>query len=347
MKRVARLLSVEVSELEKSLISREITIKSETTIIPLDLAAAEECRDTLAKHLYGSLFEWLVKRINNSLCAQLIPDDTTIIGVLDIFGFEIFEKNSFEQLCINFTNEKLQQQFNQIIFKEEEEIYLSENIEYQHINFIDNDTVLDLIEKKPDGVLCILDDELKMPHKTRSDHNFLERCIQRHTAHDRFKKPIKIPNSFSILHYAGEVTYQVDGFLDKNKDQIYDDLIKVIMNSSDSFVVNIIGDVTSKKTSLSAQFRTELTALMNMINSTKTHYIRCIKPNSLKKSAASLFDSPMCLRQLTYAGVFEAISIRCKGYPFRYAHKQFYDRYKCLNRNLKEQDKNWHYNGTV
>eukprot|EP01124_Arcella_intermedia_P018223 TRINITY_DN25196_c0_g1_i1.p1 TRINITY_DN25196_c0_g1~~TRINITY_DN25196_c0_g1_i1.p1 ORF type:complete len:1497 (-),score=422.99 TRINITY_DN25196_c0_g1_i1:6-4172(-) len=332
LKRASKLLCVDSLALEKSLISREISIKTEITIIPLDIAAAEECRDTLAKHLYGSLFEWLVKRINMSLSKDLDTEQTKVIGVLDIFGFEIFEKNSFEQLCINFTNEKLQQKFNQTTFKEEEDVYLKENIKYQHVEFIDNQTILDIIEKKPDGIMCILDDELKMPHKTRSDQNFLVKCLQKYSNSDKLKRPIKTPDAFTISHYAGDVTYQVTGFLDKNKDQMYDDLIKVMMASRDQFVVNFMGDTLGqKKTSLSAQFRNELNALMTLINSTNPHYIRCIKPNTLKKPAETCFDSLMSLKQLTYAGLFEAVNIRKRGFPFRYTHKQFYDRYKCLS----------------
>lgn len=146
-----------------------------------------------------------MRRINQALASDLDPTKTRVIGVLDIFGFEIFDTNSFEQLCINFTNEKLQQKFNQTTFKEEEEVYRQQKIKFNHIEFIDNQNVLDLIEKKPDGIMHILDEELRMPQ--RSDANFLQKAVNKHSNNERFKKPIKIGGAFSILHYAGEVTY--------------------------------------------------------------------------------------------------------------------------------------------
>jgi len=339
-KLVSQLLSVDLAKLEEALTSRKMKIKTETTVIPLNVQLAEECRDSLAKHLYGSLFEWLVERINQSLGKDLKSDDQKVIGILDIFGFEIFEKNSFEQLCINFTNEKLQQKFNQTTFKEEEAVYQREKINFKHVDFIDNQSVLDLIEKKPTGIMVLLDEELRMPQK--SDKNFLQKCILSHekNSDNRFKKPIKIADAFTVNHYAGEVTYNVDGFLDKNADKMYDDLIAVMTASKSSFVLRLMQDAgKDSKASLGSQFRAQLSSLMTVINTTEPHYIRCVKPNSLKKPASEVFDAPMSLRQLTYAGVFEAVSIRRQGYPFRLSHEKFFKRYRCLVPSIKGS--NW------
>eukprot|EP01129_Flabellula_baltica_P014859 TRINITY_DN724_c0_g1_i1.p1 TRINITY_DN724_c0_g1~~TRINITY_DN724_c0_g1_i1.p1 ORF type:complete len:1451 (+),score=398.06 TRINITY_DN724_c0_g1_i1:96-4448(+) len=329
---VADLLSINADQLATALTIRTMTLRGETMIIPLNPSSAEECRDSLAKHLYGELFEWLVRRVNVALRGTLDQmNETRVIGVLDIFGFEIFEKNSFEQLCINFTNEKLQQKFNQTTFKEEEAVYEREKISFDSVEFIDNQSVLDLIEKKPAGIMVLLDEELKMPR--RSDENFLQKCSNAHGSNERFSMPVKIRNAFTIEHYAGGVTYDVIGFLDKNKDQMYDDLIDVMNATSNSFISEIMGDQLStggSKASLGYQFRTQLNSLMELINSTSPHYIRCVKPNSVKRPAAEVFDTPMSTRQLRYAGVFEAVEIRRRGYPFRYTHEKFYKRYRCL-----------------
>eukprot|EP01130_Rhizamoeba_saxonica_P016223 TRINITY_DN745_c0_g1_i1.p1 TRINITY_DN745_c0_g1~~TRINITY_DN745_c0_g1_i1.p1 ORF type:complete len:1528 (+),score=443.15 TRINITY_DN745_c0_g1_i1:69-4652(+) len=335
---VADLLSVDANALAEALIVRSMTIRGEVTVCPLNVSAAEESRDSLAKYLYNTLFEWLVNRVNVALEEDIGNKKTMVIGVLDIFGFEIFEKNSFEQLCINFTNEKLQQKFNQTTFKEEEAVYNREGITYDHVDFIDNQVVLDLIEQKPNGLMVLLDEELKMPALSRSDDNFLMKACQRHADNERFKKPVKIADALSIEHYAGHVTYDVNGFLDKNKDQMYDDLIKVITGTRNDFILSIVGDLSSqmggKKASLGSQFRQQLNALMNMINSTNPHYIRCVKPNSNKRPAAEDFDAPMSCRQLRYAGVFEAVNIRRIGYPFRLTHEKFFKRYRCLTPQL-------------
>ena len=148
--------------LAQSLVTRSIEVRGEKSVIPLKPADARAGADALAKSVYGKLFDWLVKRVN----AAMEGERGTFIGVLDIFGFEIFEKNTFEQMCINFANEKLQQHFNRHTFKEEEQVYLSEQIPYTKINFIDNQPVLDLLEKKPWGILVMLDEEITVPKGT-------------------------------------------------------------------------------------------------------------------------------------------------------------------------------------
>eukprot|EP01122_Echinamoeba_exundans_P012210 TRINITY_DN5050_c0_g1_i1.p1 TRINITY_DN5050_c0_g1~~TRINITY_DN5050_c0_g1_i1.p1 ORF type:complete len:1669 (+),score=459.37 TRINITY_DN5050_c0_g1_i1:93-5099(+) len=342
--KVSELLGVSQDALKQALTHRSIVVAGTTTNIPLNVVKATDSRDSLAKHLYGGLFEWLVGRINKSLNEGRAKGDVKIIGVLDIFGFEVFVNNSFEQLCINFTNEKLQQKFNQSIFKEEMTIYQSEGIAIDQVIFEDNQNVLDLIEAKPKGLLPQLDEELRMPQST--DATYLTKIIQTFNGKKEvpFEKPVKLATHFTVQHYAGPVTYNVDGFLDKNKDQMYDDLIKVMSESSNSLVGALMAGLAdagqpqagsratmrASKRTLASQFTAQLNALMDMINSTSPHYIRCIKPNSVKKAAAETFDGAMVLRQLRYAGVFGAVDIRKRGFPFRMSFEDFWKRFNIL-----------------
>lgn len=345
LSKVSSLLCVSAADLKQALTHRSIVVAGTTTNIPLNVTKSTDSRDSLAKHLYGGLFEWLVARINKSLAEGKPKGTIRTIGVLDIFGFELFVNNSFEQLCINFTNEKLQQKFNQSIFKEEMHIYQTEGITIDQVIFEDNQNVLDLIEAKPKGLLPQLDEELRMPQST--DLTYLAKIIQTFNGKKEipFEKPVKLATHFTVTHYAGPVTYNVDGFLDKNKDQMFDDLIKVISDSTSPLVGAIMGGLMSdisgaqagsrgtmraSKRTLASQFTAQLNLLMDMINSTSPHYIRCIKPNSVKKPAADVFDGSMVLRQLRYAGVFGAVDIRKRGFPFRMTFEDFWKRFNLL-----------------
>lgn len=342
LKHAAELFGVNANQLGKALVERIMIIPGQDpTTIPLDGVKARDCRDTLAKMLYSRMFDYIVMRINTILSKDIGNQKTSYIGILDIFGFEIFDKNSFEQLCINFANEKLQQKFNQTTFKEEEAVYRREAIKFDHVEFIDNQAVLDLVEKKPEGILVLLDDEIRMPKG--GDESFLDKIERKHKDNPRFKKSVKVRNHFKIIHYAGEVSYDVLGFYDKNKDEMYMDLVGTINGSSvkliKSMVASEAGQRERTKISLSGQFRSQLVDLMKKINRTEPHYIRCVKPNENKAPSAEDFDTPMSMRQLRYAGVFEAVQIRRHGYPFRFTHKKFMKRYQCLNLQLKGRDK--------
>jgi hypothetical protein len=349
--KAAQLLAIEPKDLDKALTSRSIAIGKETTEIPLPDSKARESRDSLAKFLYGELFDWLVIRINEALAGKVATGvQVQFIGVLDIFGFEIFQNNSFEQLCINFTNEKMQQMFNSSIFKEEEAIYRAEGINHESVKFVDNQIVLDLIEKKPSGLLAMLDEEIKMPKST--DKTFLTKIAQQHKEHSNFSVPVKIPNAFTVQHYAGAVTYNVEGFLDKNRDQMFDDLVRVINTTKVPLIQKIVSmkevaaqaaaaaavaSASSKKSSsaasksLASQFVSQLKELNETIAATSSHYIRCIKPNTQFKPCSELFDTPMSLRQLRYAGVFEAVEIRKNGFPYRLTYEEFVKRFYMIS----------------
>eukprot|EP01097_Dermamoeba_algensis_P005188 TRINITY_DN3298_c0_g1_i1.p1 TRINITY_DN3298_c0_g1~~TRINITY_DN3298_c0_g1_i1.p1 ORF type:complete len:1335 (+),score=354.39 TRINITY_DN3298_c0_g1_i1:147-4007(+) len=335
----AALLGVESKSLAQALTNRKLVIRGQAPMdIPLDPTKASDARDSLSCFLYGNMFNWLVLKINEFLSAGIKPGTTKLIGVLDIFGFEIFEKNSFEQLCINFANEKLQQHFNAQTFKLEEEVYSAEKIKYEHVDFIDNQIVLDLIEKKPKGLLASLDEEIVMPKGT--DATWLEKMHMTHKENQRYQKVLKSPNCLIIKHYAGDVTYDSTGFLDKNKDTMNDDLLIVVRGSKSTFITGLFSgqegsDSKTKKMSLGGQFKEQLSALMETLNATEPHYIRCIKPNETKAPVEQYFNGSMCYRQLRYAGVFEAVMIRQKGFPFRYTHEDFLKRFLILKPKLK------------
>ena len=276
------------------------------------------------------MFNWVVGRVNESMGRG--PggkgfEGLKYIGMLDIFGFEIFKHNSFEQLCINFTNEMLQQHFNQNTFKLEEKIYKEEGVKFEHIDFIDNTPMIDLITKKPNGILPLLDEELKIPDG--NDKGFIRKLLKKQSKNKVFAKVIKNPNLFVVVHYAGKVKYDHQGFFEKNQDSLTAGLIKLLKTSKNPFI-NVLypprkGSSAAQKASLSKQFQGQLRSLMRQLNRTDPHYVRCIKPNNEK--AKQVFVPRNCYEQLTYSGVFEAVAIRKKGFPFRLSHVQFAERY--------------------
>jgi hypothetical protein len=332
----AKFLGVDSSKLALCLCERSIEVRGEKNRILHSPTEAQEAADSLGKAVYGQLFDWLVIRINTAVADTDPSDDASrrFIGILDIFGFEIFKKNSFEQLCINFCNEKLQQHFNTNTFKEEESVYLSEGIKFEKVPFIDNQPVLDLIEKKPVGLLVLLDEEIRLPKG--SEEKWLEKCDSNHGKHecwlsDKAARMHMAKTSFTVRHYAGDVSYDSGGFYDKNKDALFRDCYDMMAESSFGVARATFPpkDKNPRKiTSISGQFRTQLNNLMGVVNGTEPHYIRCVKPNDAKKP--NMFDTKMSLEQLTYAGVFEAVKIRKSGYPFRLLHKSFVARYRCL-----------------
>lgn len=328
----AQFLGVDPSVLQQALCFRTIEINGESTTIPLRLEQARDNRDALTKYVYQKLFDWLVQRINRSLAS---PDSEHFIGILDIFGFEIFEKNSFEQLCINFTNEKLQQLFNEDTFKKEEQVYADEGIAFPHIEYIDNQPVLDLIEQRG-GLFTMLDDAVRSPGKVETKDAKYSTQIDQAFANNNYFKPsnrhIRITfTAFSVHHYAGEVCYDVAGFVEKNADTLYHDMYSLMTGSSDGFVSALFPALTQdqrRRYTLAGQFKSQLNELTRVLRGTEPHYIRCVKPNSEKRPGR--FMGTMCLEQLRYAGVFEAVQIRKKGYPFRYTFERFQWKYGCM-----------------
>ncbi|CAI4210199.1 unnamed protein product [Parascedosporium putredinis] len=312
-------------------------------------------RDSVAKFIYSSLFDWLVETINRSLATDdVLNRVSSFIGVLDIYGFEHFAKNSFEQFCINYANEKLQQEFNQHVFKLEQEEYLKEQIDWTFIDFSDNQPCIDLIEGKM-GILSLLDEESRLPMGT--DDQFVTKLHHNYAAdkHKFFKKPRFGKSAFTVCHYAIDVTYESEGFIEKNRDTVPDEHMKILRATSNAFLRQVldaalavrekdlasstsnavkpaagrkIGVAVNRKPTLGGIFRSSLIELMNTINNTDVHYIRCIKPNEAKESWK--FEGPMVLSQLRACGVLETVRISCAGYPTRWTYEEFALRYYML-----------------
>ncbi|KAK4341617.1 hypothetical protein RND71_040118 [Anisodus tanguticus] len=330
LKIAAELFMCDEKSLEDSMCKRVMVTRDETITKSLDPEAAALSRDALAKIVYSRLFDWIVNKINNSIGQD--PDSTLSIGVLDIYGFESFKTNSFEQFCINLTNEKLQQHFNQHVFKMEQEEYTKEEIDWSYIEFIDNQDILDLIEKKPGGIIALLDEACMFPRSTCE--TFAEKLYQTFKDHKRFSKPKLSRSDFTICHYAGDVTYQTEFFLDKNKDFVVPEHQATLIASRCHFVSGLfppLPEDSSKQTkfsSIGARFKQQLQSLLETLNATEPHYVRCVKPNNLLKP--DIFENQNVLQQLRCGGVLEAIRISCAGYPTRKPFDEFLSRFKVL-----------------
>ncbi|KAH1037477.1 hypothetical protein AAZX31_20G212700 [Glycine max] len=330
LKTTAELLMCDADALEDALCKRVMITPEEVIKRSLDPQSAAISRDGLAKTIYSRLFDWLVDKINNSIGQD--PNSKSLIGVLDIYGFESFKSNSFEQFCINFTNEKLQQHFNQHVFKMEQEEYTKEQINWSYIEFVDNQDVLDLIEKKPGGIIALLDEACMFPKSTHE--TFANKLYQTFKNNKRFIKPKLSRTDFTIAHYAGEVLYQSDQFLDKNKDYVVPEHQDLLSASKCSFVSGLFPPLpeetskSSKFSSIGSRFKLQLQSLMDTLNSTEPHYIRCVKPNNQLKPA--IFENVNIMQQLRCGGVLEAIRISCAGYPTRRAFFEFINRFGIL-----------------
>ncbi|XP_065142955.1 unconventional myosin-Vb isoform X1 [Paramisgurnus dabryanus] len=346
-----RLLGIEQDQMEHWLCRRKLVTTAETYVKNMSHGQAVNARDALAKHIYAHLFDWIVEHINKSLHTS--TKQHSFIGVLDIYGFETFEINSFEQFCINYANEKLQQQFNSHVFKLEQEEYMKEQIPWTLIDFYDNQPCIDLIEAKL-GILDLLDEECKVPKGT--DMNWAQKLYSKHSGSGHFEKPRMSNSSFIIVHFADKVEYQCDGFLEKNRDTVYEEQINILKASQFQLVADLFHDgkegtpvPASGKTSkvnvrpakpqpkghnrehrktVGTQFRNSLHLLMETLNATTPHYVRCIKPNDFKESF--VFDSKRAVQQLRACGVLETIRISAAGYPSRWTYLDFYSRYRVL-----------------
>jgi myosin heavy subunit len=349
---VARFLEVPAEELKRCLTTRGVGTHS-VIYVGYNDEQARGARDALAKTIYGNLFDHLVSVVNATLARGLDESAVnTLIGVLDIFGFESFETNSFEQLCINFCNEKLQYHFNDFIFSLEQEQYRAEGINVDNITFEDNQPTLDLIEKKKDpaGIIPRIDEEIKTPRGT--DLTFHSKLVKqfgvRKKEHPSFalpsRKKTNAERCFIVKHYAGPVCYDVDGFLEKSKDTLHADISSVMRDSSGDLLKKMFTPAAavadskptsrrkkkkgSDKKTLGTQFKEQLADLMKRLNTTLPHFVRCFKPNSEKKG--DIFTAQMMLEQLNYAGLLEVCRIRQIGYPVRREFAQFVQRYRCL-----------------
>ncbi|XP_035484379.2 unconventional myosin-Va isoform X8 [Scophthalmus maximus] len=355
------LVGVTYQDMTQWLCHRKLKTAAETYIKPLPRLQATNARDALSKHIYAKLFNWIVEHVNKALITNV--KQHSFIGVLDIYGFETFEINSFEQFCINYANEKLQQQFNMHVFKLEQEEYMKEQIPWTLIDFYDNQPCINLIEAKM-GILDLLDEECKMPKG--SDDSWAQKLYNTHLKTcSLFEKPRMSNRAFIIQHFADKVEYQCDGFLEKNKDTVNEEQINVLKASKKfDLLVELFQDEhpatsptgqvagTGGRTRLSikpdksreksskehkktvgCQFRNSLQMLMETLNATTPHYVRCIKPNDFK--LAFTFDPKRAVQQLRACGVLETIRISAAGFPSRWTYQEFFSRYRVL---MKQKD---------
>ena len=395
IEKLTELLGLSVSMFEHNLTHQRVQVSGRSSISMKSLKPSEvqNSVNALIKWTYSSLFKWLIRKINMAHNSINLNEDVVavkFIGILDIFGFEILQHNSFEQLCINFTNERLQSQFNEYVFDREQSIYVAEGLSWNTINYKDNQHVIDMIAKKPNGLLNILEAQGLLNRGSSEEGTLLNHFNQ---AHD--KKSIAYEKSrfgtdgkFTIKHFAGDVTYSITGFLDKNNDSLQDDLMELMFCSTNQFVKNALvavgsnsaltpnqlgyiptlpeskvvqsiptntflrsesGGSTGKKMTstltVSYQFRSQLDLLILSLKSTSPHFIKCLKPNTLK--APGIFDGVMILEQLRYSGALEVVRIRQEGYlihtcsiiillycfisyPVSLLYSEFYSTYEAL-----------------
>ncbi|NXN26530.1 MYH10 protein, partial [Nycticryphes semicollaris] len=355
--KLCHLLGMNVMEFTRAILTPRIKVGRDYVQKAQTKEQADFAVEALAKATYERLFRWLVHRINKAL-DRTKRQGASFIGILDIAGFEIFELNSFEQLCINYTNEKLQQLFNHTMFILEQEEYQREGIEWNFIDFgLDLQPCIDLIERpaNPPGVLALLDEECWFPKAT--DRTFVEKLVQEQGTHSKFQKPrqLKDKADFCIIHYAGKVDYKADEWLMKNMDPLNDNVATLLHQSSDKFVAELWKDVDRivgldqvtgiTETAFGSAYKTKkgmfrtvgqlykesLTKLMATLRNTNPNFVRCIIPNHEKR--AGKLDPHLVLDQLRCNGVLEGIRICRQGFPNRIVFQEFRQRYEILTPN--------------
>ncbi|CAL8342468.1 unnamed protein product [Boreogadus saida] len=343
LKEMCELLGIEQSVLERAFSYRTVEAKLEKVSTTLNVSQAYYARDALAKNLYSRLFSWLVTRINESIKSQS-KSRHKVMGVLDIYGFEIFEDNSFEQFIINYCNEKLQQIFIELTLREEQEEYIREDIEWTNIEYFNNAVICDLIENNQNGILAMLDEECLRPG-TVTDITFLDKlntvCAEHQHFESRLSKNSKfltdhsLPHScFRIQHYAGKVLYRVEGFMDKNNDLLYRDLSQAMYKANHKLIKQLFPEGNPAKVNLKRpptagfQFKHSVGTLMRNLQTKNPNYIRCVKPND--KKAPRIFTDSLVRHQVAYLGLMENVRVRRAGYAYRQAYEPCLERYKML-----------------
>nr|CCA20290.1 myosinlike protein putative [Albugo laibachii Nc14] len=352
----ASLLSVDAHELEKALSARKIRAGSDFVSVKLSAEQANNARDAFAKSLYSRLFDWLVRKMNAFFKTDNVEShsSTRYIGILDIFGFEVFPQNSFEQLCINFANETLQQQFNEYVFKMEQKEYEAQGVEWKYVEYSDNQDVLNLISQRPTGILPLIDEECLMPKG--NDTTLASKLYRELENHPRFSasRTQKAKGMFVVSHYAGDVEYSTSGFLDKNKDLLHQEAVDLFLNvPREGNFVRLLFEFGSafsrvkspprsrasaskqRGASVCWQFKEQLSDLLETLRQTNPHYVRCLKPNDL--CSPETYDRECVLHQLKCNGVMEAVRVARAGFPVRILHEEFLARYFSLRSDKKRR----------
>ncbi|XP_031430182.1 unconventional myosin-If [Clupea harengus] len=330
----AYLLGIDSGRLQEKLTGRKMDSKwggkSESINVTLNQEQANYTRDALAKALYTRVFDYLVEAINKAIQK---PYEEFSIGVLDIYGFEIFQKNGFEQFCINFVNEKLQQIFIELTLKAEQEEYVQEGIKWTAIEYFNNKVVCELIEtKNPPGIMCVLDDVCATMHAKGegADGTLLQKLSAALGSHDHFNN---WNSGFVIHHYAGKVSYDIMGFCERNRDVLFPDLIELMQSSGQGFICSIFPENlnTEKKgrpSTAGTKIKKQANDLVSTLMKCTPHYIRCIKPNETKRPKD--WEDSRAKHQVEYLGLRENIRVRRAGFAFRRVFNKFLQRYAIL-----------------
>ncbi|XP_055807191.1 myosin-2-like isoform X2 [Solanum dulcamara] len=333
------LMGCSANDLMLALSTRKVQAGKDKVVKSLTMKQAIDTRDALAKFIYANLFYWIVDKINRSLAMGNEKTGRTI-NILDIYGFESFEKNSFEQFCINYANERLQQHCNRHLFKLEQEEYELDGIDWTKVDFQDNQECLDLFEQKPIGIISLLDEESNF-HKA-TDLAFANKIKQHLKAKPCYRGDRE---DFGIRHYAGEVIYDTSGFLDKNRDTVHPNIIQLLSSSSEDLLKLFASSFAnqSKKTAspsinieisdfqkqtVATKFKDVLFKLMQQLESTAPHFICCIKPNN--KQVPGMYSNDLVFEQLKSYCLLEVVRISRSGYPTRMPHQEFCKRYGVL-----------------
>ena len=331
----------DMSKLENALTTRvELMGGKSMVTITLGPNAAADARDALAKALYANLFNWLVAKVNKALKMDDPNDDDVSIGVLDIFGFEVFQKNGFEQLCNNYANEKLQDFFNDVVFQEEKAVYEAEGVDVANVAFVDNSKCVALFDGKPVSLLSLLDDECAAGNAARDDKFRSQGAVLgKKNEHFILDRKVDATYGFAVQHFAGRVDYDACGFVDTNRDAISATLGTLFaLHSTNSMVTQFFaenednsssrGQRKKKLKTIGSEFRSQLASLTTTLGQATPHFIRCIKSNAKKKP--KIFESPLCLMQLRYSGLFEVVAARQAGYACRIDHTTFLEKYAII-----------------
>ena len=349
LRNTSALLQVDHEELSKALRFKFRVIQGKVIESAQNMQGCITARDSLAKELFNRLFNWLVKRLNYTVMPpQFLVDGADIpelmesyyhIGLLDIFGFEIFKKNSIEQFCINYTNEKLQQLYISYVFKGEEKVFVNEGLKdfLGELEFKDNQPVIDLLDLHPMGIFQLVDSACQTKP---NDENLCGTILKQHAKNPKIGAPRMAKMDFIVYHTASPVTYCTDGFCFKNLDELGEFIEKALFNSKLRMVPRVykclcgneeapVEDGTKKKSKddkyLGAKFRKQIKELMTELNSCECHFVRCIKPNSLKvKHNVMQF---MTLQQIQCMGILDTLKIRKESYPVRRPYNQFFEQF--------------------
>lgn len=369
---ISALLGCSEEDFRRSLLYHMVKISKRSSVSMKQLTAEETTNNILAlmKWLYNGVFTWLVRKLNAAYTldggmGSSAGTVTKFIGILDIFGFETLLNNSFEQLCINFANERLQQQFNEQVFVFEQIEYEKEGLNWSCVTFRDNQPVIDLISKKPSGLLNILEEHGMMNRKPDDSALLTSYGQMHHQKHPAYEKPRFGEETFTVKHFAGDVSYNIQGFLGKNNDSLQDDLLELIKSSHNVFLLNMMALTSSEASpgfiaentnvvasadegisavkaaavptggkkmasamTVSFQFRHQLDDLVATLRATRPHYIKCLKPNGHKSPEE--YDPSLVMEQLRYSGILEVVRIRREGYPTRMQFRDFYNNYYLL-----------------